>query len=92
MTAMLGPRVRDVTLTRAKPKSPLEPEELLAHFGAHCPARVERDPLRAIERVFSELAPDDVALVTGSVYLIGEVYPYFLSREGRSGLFPEADA
>jgi folylpolyglutamate synthase/dihydropteroate synthase len=84
--------VRDVTLTRAKPKSPLEPEELLAHFGAHCPARVERDPLRAIERVCSELAADDVALVTGSVYLIGEVYPYFLSREGRSGLFPEAGA
>src|SRR5271156_2184047 len=92
MAAMLGPRVRDVTLTRAKPKNPLEPEELLPHFAAHCPARVERDPMRAIERVISELAPDDVALVTGSVYLIGEVYPYFLSREGRVGLFPEAGA
>ncbi len=92
MAAMLGPRVRDVTLTRAKPKNPLEPEELLAPFAAHCPARVERDPLRAIDRVVSELAPDDVALVTGSVYLIGEVYPYFLGREGRSGLFPEASA
>jgi dihydrofolate synthase / folylpolyglutamate synthase len=92
MAAMLAPRVRDVTLTRAKPKSPLEPEELLPHFAAHCPARVERDPMRAIERVISEMAPDDVALVTGSVYLIGEVYPYFLSREGRVGLFPEAGA
>jgi dihydrofolate synthase / folylpolyglutamate synthase len=92
MAAMLAPRVRDVTLTRAKPKLPLEPEELVAHFAAHCPARVERDPMRAIERVISELGPDDVALVTGSVYLIGEVYPYFLAREGRSGLFPEAGA
>jgi folylpolyglutamate synthase/dihydropteroate synthase len=90
MVAMLGPRVRDVTLTRAKPKLPLEPEELVPHFTAYCPARVERDPMRAIERVISELAPSDVALVTGSVYLIGEVYPYFLTREGRSGLFPEA--
>jgi len=90
MVAMLGPRVRDVTLTRAKPKLPLEPEELVAHFAAHCPTRVERDPMRAIERVISELAPDDVALVTGSVYLIGEVYSYFLTREGRSALFPEA--
>jgi dihydrofolate synthase / folylpolyglutamate synthase len=90
MAAMLAPRVRDVTLTRAKPKLPLEPEELVAHFAAHCPARVERDPMRAIERVVSELGPDDVALVTGSVYLIGEVYPYFLTREGRSGLFTEA--
>jgi dihydrofolate synthase / folylpolyglutamate synthase len=90
MVAMLGPRVRDVTLTRAKPKAPLEPEELVPQFTAYCPARVERDPMRAIERVMSELAPSDVALVTGSVYLIGEVYPYFLTREGRSGLFPEA--
>jgi folylpolyglutamate synthase/dihydropteroate synthase len=56
------------------------------------PARVERDPLRAVERVVSEMAPDEVALVTGSVYLIGEVYAYFLAREGRSGLFPEAGA
>jgi folylpolyglutamate synthase/dihydropteroate synthase len=81
-----------VTLTRAKPKSPLEPEELVAHFAAHCPARVERDPIRAIERVTSELAANEVALVTGSVYLIGEVYPFFLTREGRIGLFPEAGA
>jgi dihydrofolate synthase / folylpolyglutamate synthase len=90
MAAMLTPRVRDVTLTRAKPKAPLEPELLLPHFAPHVPARVERDPLRAVELVTSEMAPDDVALVTGSVYLIGEVYGYFLAREGRSGLFPEA--
>ncbi len=32
MAAMLAPRVRDVTLTRAKPKSPLEPEELRRAF------------------------------------------------------------
>lgn len=92
MAAMLGPHVRDVTLTRAKPKAPLEPEELVPAFAAHCPARVERDPMRAIERVMAEMSSNDVALVTGSVYLIGEVYPYFLRREGRVGLFPEAGA
>ena len=92
MAAMLGPRVRDVTLTRAKPKAPLEPEDLVAPFAAYCPARVERDPMRAIDRVIGEMSTEDVALVTGSVYLIGEVYPYFLKREGRVGLFPEAGA
>jgi dihydrofolate synthase / folylpolyglutamate synthase len=92
MAAMLAPRVRDVTLTRVAPKSPLEPENLVAHFAPHVPARVEREPLRAVERVMSEIGPDEVVLVTGSVYLIGEVYPYFLAREGRSGLFPEAGA
>ncbi len=34
--------------------------------------------------------PDDMVLVTGSVYLIGEIYEYFLAREGRSSLFAEA--
>jgi dihydrofolate synthase/folylpolyglutamate synthase len=90
MSAMLAARVRDVILTRVKPKRPLEPENLLPHFAARVPARIEREPIRAVERLMAELAPDDVALVTGSVYLIGEVYPYFLAREGRSGLFPEA--
>ena len=34
--------------------------------------------------------PGDMVLGTGSVYLIGEIYQYFLAREGRSSLFPEA--
>ncbi|MDB5108568.1 MAG: bifunctional folylpolyglutamate synthase/dihydrofolate synthase [Candidatus Binatus sp.] len=90
MAAMLVPHIRDVTLTKVKPKRPLDPENLLPHFAPHVPTRIEREPLGAVERLMTELAPDDVALVTGSVYLIGEVYPYFLAREGRSGLFPEA--
>ncbi|HEY6395207.1 MAG TPA: Mur ligase family protein, partial [Candidatus Binataceae bacterium] len=92
MAAMLGPRIRDVTLTKVKPKRPLDPENLLPAFSAHVPARIEREPLRAVERVISESSPQDVVLITGSVYLIGEVYPFFLAREGRSGLFPQADA
>ncbi len=90
MAAMLAPRVRDVTLTKAKPKRPLDPEKLAPHFAHQVPTRVIREPLDAVAQVMTELEPDEVALVTGSVYLIGEVYPYFLAREGRSGLFPEA--
>ena len=88
MASMLAPRVRDVTLTMAKPKRPLEPENLVEVFAKQVPARVERESLRAIERVMAESKPDDVVLVTGSVYLIGEIYQYFLAREGRSSLFP----
>jgi dihydrofolate synthase/folylpolyglutamate synthase len=92
MSAMLAPRVRDVTLTRVKPKRPLDPENLVPHFAVHVPTRIEREPLDAVARVMAEIRPDDVALITGSVYLIGEVYPYFLAREGRSGLFSEVGA
>ena len=93
MAAMLAPRVRDVTLTMAKPKRPLAPELLVPAFEVHrVPHRVERDPMRAIELVLGESSPHDMVLVTGSVYLIGEIYQYFLAREGRSSLFPENGA
>jgi dihydrofolate synthase/folylpolyglutamate synthase len=90
MAQLLGPRVRDVTLTRVKPKRPLEPERLVEHFSAYAPTRVIREPLAAIEQVMTEAGAEDFVLVTGSVYLIGEIYPYFLAADGRARLFPEA--
>jgi dihydrofolate synthase/folylpolyglutamate synthase len=92
MAEMLAPRVRDAILTRVKPKRPLDPEHLAPLFARHVPAKIVREPLEAIERVMAESGPDDVVLVTGSVYLVGEVYPWFLRRQGRRGLFPEATA
>jgi dihydrofolate synthase / folylpolyglutamate synthase len=89
MAHLLGPRVRDVTLTRVKPKRPLDPERLVEHFAPFAPARVIGEPLEAIGQVMTEAREDDVVLVTGSVYLIGEIYPYFLAAEGRTSLFPE---
>jgi len=61
-------------------------------FARHVPARVIRSPLEAIGRVMAEAMQDDVIVVTGSVYLVGEVYPWFLARQGRRGLFPETAA
>jgi dihydrofolate synthase/folylpolyglutamate synthase len=92
MAEMLAPRVRDAILTRVKPKRPLDPEHLAPLFARHVPAKIVREPLEAIEQVMAESGPDDVVLVTGSVYLVGEVYPWFLRRQGRRGLFPEATA
>jgi dihydrofolate synthase / folylpolyglutamate synthase len=92
MAEMLGPRVRDVTLTRVKPKRPLEPEKLVPLFTQHVPVRIIQEPVQAMERALAEAAPDDVVLVTGSVYLVGEIYPCFLARQGRRGLFAEAAA
>lgn len=92
MGKLLAPRVSSAILTRVQPKRPLEPEALAPIFAAHVPTRIEREPRRAIEMVMGEAAPEDVILVTGSVYLIGEIYPWFLARQGRQGLFPEASA
>jgi len=92
MAEMLAPRVHDAILTRVKPKRPLDPEHLAPLFARCVPTRVIREPLEAIEQVMAESGPDDIVLVTGSVYLVGEVYPWFLRRQGRRGLFPEATA
>ena len=91
MAEMLAPRMKSVVLTRAKPKRPLSPERLLPLFARWAPSRIVHEPLDAVDAVMGESAPDDVVLVTGSVYLIGEVYPWFLQRKGRSGLFPAAE-
>ncbi len=92
MARMLAPRVSDVVLTMAKPKNPLDPENLVGLFAPHAPVHVERNPLAAIDLAVTRAGKSEVVLATGSVYLIGEIYPYFLAREGRRGLFPEAPA
>jgi folylpolyglutamate synthase/dihydropteroate synthase len=88
----VAPRVREAILTRVKPKRPLDPANLLPLFARSVPARVVTEPLEAIAAVMAEASADDVVLVTGSVYLVGEGYPWFLARDGRRGLFPEAVA
>ncbi|HJU12301.1 MAG TPA: folylpolyglutamate synthase/dihydrofolate synthase family protein [Candidatus Binataceae bacterium] len=90
MAEMLAPRMKSVIVTRAKPKRPLDPEKLLPLFSRWTPAKVVREPLDAIDEMMSQAAPDDIVLVTGSVYLVGEIYPWFLQRTGRHGLFPQA--
>jgi dihydrofolate synthase/folylpolyglutamate synthase len=92
MAAMLGPRVASAILTRARPKRPLDPENLLPLFARHTSARIVREPRAAIAQAMADAASDDVILVTGSVYLVGEIYPWFLAQSGRRGLFPEARA
>jgi len=87
---MLAPRMKSVTVTRAKPKRPIDPQRLLPLFATWAPSQIVHEPLDAIGKVMSEAAADDVVLVTGSVYLVGEIYPWFLEQAGRRGLFPEA--
>jgi dihydrofolate synthase / folylpolyglutamate synthase len=90
MAEMLAPRMSSVILTRAKPKRPIAPERLLPVFTRWAPSRIVYEPLDAISEVMTESSPHDVVLVTGSVYLVGEIYSWFLQRMGRRSLFPEA--
>jgi dihydrofolate synthase / folylpolyglutamate synthase len=90
MARMLGPRMSSVTITRAQPKRPLDPARLEPVFARYAPTSIVSDPAEAIDRVMARAHEDETVLVTGSVYLVGEIYPWFLARQGRQGLFPEA--
>jgi folylpolyglutamate synthase/dihydropteroate synthase len=92
MAAMLASRVKTALLTRVKPKRPLDPERLLPLFAAQTSASIVREPLEAMKQAIAQASADDVVLVTGSVYLVGEIYPWVLERTGRRGLFAETVA
>jgi dihydrofolate synthase/folylpolyglutamate synthase len=46
---------------------------------------VEPDPVRAVARALAEAAPDDLVLVTGSLYLVGQVRRELLATRSRAG-------
>lgn len=87
MIDLLLPAVSRVTVTRALPQRSVEPEELGARFPSTLPVAVIDEPLAALEAALQNVAADETLLVCGSLFLVGAVYPYFLERTGRHGVF-----
>ncbi len=50
-------------------------------------ASVAPAPLAALESLLRNVGDGDAVLVTGSLFLIGAVYPFFLARRGQQHLF-----
>ncbi len=74
--------VTEPPLPRALPA-----DALAAAVAGDVPVRVLRSPREAIASVVDTAARDDVVLVTGSLFLVGAVYPFFLARRGARHLF-----
>jgi hypothetical protein len=84
MWTALRPLVTDAIVTQ-----PRTPRSAAAHviaraIGEDVPVRVIPDPEAAAVAVLEASAPDDAVLVTGSLFLVGDVYPFF-RRAGGSG-------
>jgi dihydrofolate synthase/folylpolyglutamate synthase len=75
MIDRLGPRCRSVVACEVQPPRGLPAARAARRFARHCPAEVEADPRRALAALRARLTPDDAGLVTGSLFLIGAVYP-----------------
>ncbi|HXQ23972.1 MAG TPA: folylpolyglutamate synthase/dihydrofolate synthase family protein [Candidatus Acidoferrales bacterium] len=87
MVEVLGPMVSSATLTTALPPRGAPAALLARAFERYCPVRVVPDPMRALETSLQSIGPDATILATGSLFLVGTIYPHFLSRRGQHALF-----
>jgi dihydrofolate synthase / folylpolyglutamate synthase len=86
LAAIVLPHVSEVVITEVGGARGARATEVAAAFAGALPTRVVADPIEALEGM---LAADACApiLVCGSLYLIGAVYPAFLSRRGVDSIF-----
>jgi dihydrofolate synthase/folylpolyglutamate synthase len=87
MVEMLGPRVGSATVTTVLPPRGQEEAALAAAFARYCPVRTVVQARDGLVDLLANAADRDAILVTGSLFLVGQVYPHFLHRNGRQSLF-----
>jgi len=87
MIDVLGPRVERVIVTTVLPPRGERGEVLAEAFAAYTRVRVVSDPHDGLRELLADAGEHDAILVAGSLFLIGQVYPYFLRRSGHQGLF-----
>jgi dihydrofolate synthase/folylpolyglutamate synthase len=87
MVEAIAPHVASATVTTVLPPRGEVPQVLAQAFAPHCPVRVAAQPLDGLETLLVTAGEDDVVLVTGSLFLVGAVYPYFLRQRGAQDLF-----
>ena len=67
----------EVVLTRVPAARGVEPAVLAGAIPAEIPCHVIENPCQALEFLLRRAGRDDLILVTGSLYLMGEVRPFF---------------
>jgi dihydrofolate synthase/folylpolyglutamate synthase len=86
MVAGIGPLAASATVTTVLPPRGESPSVLASAFTRYCPVRVVADPVEGLATLLRTVDPSDVVVVCGSLFLIGAVFPYLLSRHGHSNL------
>jgi dihydrofolate synthase/folylpolyglutamate synthase len=87
MWAALQPIVGEVVVTAPELPRALETDVLAAHLAADVPVRAVCAPCEAMACALDGAGPKDAILVTGSLFLVGGVYPWVLQRQGRRQVF-----
>jgi dihydrofolate synthase/folylpolyglutamate synthase len=92
MVDAIAPLVSTVTVTTVLPPRGEAPEALAQAFSRYCPVRVTAQPLAALETLLNSVTDRDSILVTGSLFLVGAIYPHFLRRYGKQDPFSRESA
>jgi len=87
MVEVLGPHAAHVTVAPTLPPRGEDPAVLAQSFARYCRVSIASSPLHGLEALLSAASKDDALLVAGSLFLVGEILSYFLSRQDRLGLF-----
>lgn len=86
MLDMLGRVADEVVLTRVSVARSAVPEEMARFITGHLSCRVVDDARQALVSLLADAKPEDIVLVAGSLYLLGEVRPVVqaMARAGRA--------
>jgi dihydrofolate synthase/folylpolyglutamate synthase len=71
----------EIVLTKVATQRSAEPEKLATAVPEGIRWSIVADPFRALRLILRQADPGDVILVTGSLYLVGQVRPYFFAGE-----------
>ena len=87
MVETLAPHVARVTVVPTLPPRGEDPRVLAAAFAPYCPVSIASSPRQGLQDLSRTIGEDGAILVTGSLFLVGEILPHFLSQHGRPSLF-----
>ena len=82
MVERLGPLLRSATITSVLSSRGETPEVVAECFRRYCQVTVDADPVHAVRHLYRRLPGQEALLVTGSLFLIGAVYPELRSGQG----------
>jgi dihydrofolate synthase/folylpolyglutamate synthase len=84
MLSSLSAVADEIVLTRVGMERSADPQQLARHLADKIPHRVNEDSRTALRALLDTARPDDIVLVAGSLYLLGEIRPAVLEIKTKS--------
>jgi dihydrofolate synthase/folylpolyglutamate synthase len=75
MLSVLLPGIDQMVVTRVQMERSAEPEQIAGHVAGSLPCRIVPDAKSGLKLLVQEARQDEIVLVAGSLYLLGEIRP-----------------